>query len=75
MIIASFDPHQYSISMISIPRDLVINSSGYINRINTVMAYSYNKTKDLDMAVKALSTKLTEITSIETPYYALVDFN
>jgi LCP family protein required for cell wall assembly len=39
------------------------------------MAFSYNKTKDLDIAAKALSSKLTEMTSIETPYYALVDFN
>lgn len=75
MIIASFDPQEYSVSMISIPRDLVINSSGYINRINTVMAYSYNKTKDIDQAAKSLSNKLTEITWIETPYYALIDFN
>ena len=75
MIIASFDPQEYSVSMISIPRDLVINSSWYINRINTVMAYSYNKSKDLDSAVQSLSNKLTEITSLEVPYYALIDFN
>jgi anionic cell wall polymer biosynthesis LytR-Cps2A-Psr (LCP) family protein len=61
--------------MISIPRDLVVNSSGYINRVNTIMAYSYNKHKNLDLAVYSLSKKITEITSINIPYYALIDFN
>ena len=75
IIVASFDPKEYSISMISIPRDLVINSSGYINRVNTIMAYSYNKHKDLDLAVQSLSDKVREITSLEIPYYALIDFN
>lgn len=75
MIIASFDPQRFSVSMLSIPRDLVINSSWNINRINTVMAFSYNKHKDLDIAATALSKKLEEMTSIEIPYYALIDFN
>ncbi len=75
IIVASFDPKEYSISMISIPRDLVVNSSGYINRINTIMAYSYNKHKDLNLAVQTLSEKIAEITSIDIHYYALIDFN
>lgn len=75
IIVTSFDPKEYSVSMISIPRDLVINSSGYINRVNTVMAYSYNKNKDLDLAVQSLSNKVSEITSLDIPYYALIDFN
>lgn len=75
IIVASFDPQKYSISMVSIPRDLVINSSWYINRINTVMAYSYNRHRDLDLAAQSLSKKISEITSIEIPYYALIDFN
>jgi anionic cell wall polymer biosynthesis LytR-Cps2A-Psr (LCP) family protein len=61
--------------MISIPRDLVINSSGYINRINTVMAYSYNRNKNLDLAAQSLSNKVSEITNLKIPYYALIDFN
>ncbi len=75
IIVASFDPKEYSVSMISIPRDLVINSSGYINRINTIMAYSYNKNKNLDMAAQSLSNKISDITNLEIPYYALIDFN
>ncbi len=75
IIVASFDPQEYSISMISIPRDLVINSSGYINRINTVMAYSYNRNKNLDLAAQSLSNKVSEITNLKIPYYALIDFN
>jgi len=75
IIVASFDPKEYSVSMISIPRDLVVNASGHINRVNTIMAYSYNKHKDFDLAVHSLSEKITEITSIDMPYYALIDFN
>lgn len=74
IIVASFDPEEYSISMISIPRDLIVNDSWAINRINTVMAYNYNKTKDLDSAAQALAQKITQITSLSIPYYALVDF-
>ena len=75
IIVASFDPKEYSVSMISIPRDLIVNASGYINKINSVMAFWYSKTKDLDTAAKRLSDKLSEITDLAIPYYALVDFN
>jgi anionic cell wall polymer biosynthesis LytR-Cps2A-Psr (LCP) family protein len=61
--------------MVSLPRDLVVNMSGYINKINSVMAFKYNKTKDIDEAAKALANKAQEITSLPIPYYALIDFN
>ncbi len=75
IIVVSFDPREYSVSMISIPSDLIVNSSGYINRINTIMAYSYNKHRDLDLAVESLAAKVYEITGIPTTYHALIDFN
>jgi LCP family protein required for cell wall assembly len=75
IIIASFDPQEYSISMISIPRDLIVNSSWYINRINTIMAYSYNKNKDLDFAIQKLWSKINQITDLDIPYYVLIDFD
>ncbi len=75
IIVASFDPKAYSVSMISVPRDLIINASWYINKINSLMAFWYNKTKSLDGAAERLSDKLSEITDLSIPYYALVDFN
>ncbi len=75
IIIASYDTKLHSVSLISLPRDLVVNMSGYINKVNSVMAYKYNKTKDIILAAKALAKKAEEITSLPIPYYALVDFN
>lgn len=75
IIVASFDPEEYSVAMISIPRDLIVNMSWSINKVNSVMAYSYNRSKDVTVAAKTLSTKLTDITGLEIPYYALIDFD
>lgn len=77
IIIASWNPKLESISMISIPRDLYVditfaNTRG---RINEVFSDAYYKNeKSLDVAAKMLATKVEEITSINAPYYAVVDF-
>ncbi len=74
IIIASFDPYNYSLAMISVPRDLIVNRSWYINKINSVFAYSYSKTKSYDSAAKSLIEKLQDISWLSIPYYALIDF-
>lgn len=74
MMVASFDTQEHSLSLISIPRDLIVNMSWYINKINSVMALQYNKTKDLTLAAQALGEKISDITGLKTPYYALIDF-
>lgn len=74
IIVASLDPKASSVSMISIPRDLIVNLSGSINKINSIMAYSYNRNKDVTIAAQDLAKKLTDITWLEIPYYALMDF-
>lgn len=75
IIVASFDPKEYSVAMISIPRDLIVNQSGSINKINSVMAYSYNRSKDITIATQTLINKITDITGLEIPYYTLIDFD
>ena len=75
IIIASFDPKEYSMAMISVPRDLIVNMSWSINKINSVMAYSYNRSKDVQKAAMVLAEKTTEITWLKTPYYVLMDFD
>lgn len=75
IMVASFDPQEYSVSMISIPRDLIVNMSGSIHKINSVMAYGYSRTKEVTKAAQILSAKVTEITGLEIPYYALIDFD
>ena len=74
IIIASFDPYNYSLAMISVPRDLIVNRSWYINKINSVFAYSYAKTKSYDSAAQSLIEKLQDISWLTIPYYALIDF-
>ncbi len=74
IIVASLDPKEFSMTMISIPRNLIVNMSWYINKINSVMAYSYNRNKDVTIAAQDLAKKLTDITWLEIPYYALMDF-
>lgn len=74
IIVASYDPSLHSVSMLSIPRDLVVNLSGYINKVNAILPYKYSKTKDIDLATMFLAQKVTEITSIDIPYYMLIDF-
>ena len=75
IIVASFDPKEYSMAMISIPRDLIVNMSWSINKINSVMAYSYNKSKDVEVAATSLGKKITDVTGLTIPYYALMNFD
>ena len=39
IVVASYDTKLHSASLISLPRDLIVNMSGYINKINAAMAY------------------------------------
>ncbi len=75
IIVASYNPTHHSVSMISIPRDMIINDGWRVNKINTVFANRYSRKKDLSQAANGLSEKLTEILWLEIPYYALIDFN
>lgn len=74
MIVASYDPSLHSTSMISVPRDLIINLSWYINKINAILPYKYNQTKDIGLATMFLAQKVGEVTSLDIPYYMLIDF-
>lgn len=75
IIVASYDPVLHSASLISLPRDMIVNASWYINKINAVLAYKQIKTKDLAISAEFLSSKVSEITSLKIPYYALIDFD
>jgi anionic cell wall polymer biosynthesis LytR-Cps2A-Psr (LCP) family protein len=75
ILVASYNPTHHSVSMISIPRDMIMNDEWRVNKINTVFANRYSKTKDLSQSAHGLADKLTEILWLEIPYYALIDFN
>lgn len=62
--------------MLSIPRDLYVKKpAGTYGKINSLYEQSYYRNKkNVDIAAKDMAAKLTEITSIPIPYYAIIDF-
>lgn len=62
-----------SVSMISIPRDLVVNIPGYdYKKINSAYAFGQSGNKN---AGPVLTTKTIEnVMGVDIPYYAVVDF-
>jgi len=77
LMLASFDPKLWTVTFLSIPRDLYVRfGRGATSRINSLYPSMYIETKqNHDLAVKALMEKVTEITGIPVQYYAMVDFD
>lgn len=77
IIVASYDPESHSVSMVSIPRDLlVITHDNEIWRINSIMSRAYNSNWwDIRKAAITLSEKVEKITWLTIPYYAMIDFD
>ncbi|HRX63543.1 MAG TPA: LCP family protein [Candidatus Absconditabacterales bacterium] len=74
IIVASWDPGLGSVTMISIPRDFYVLSTGYQGRINGLFARGYNKEHNVGSGAENLLIKVEEIVGLEIPYYAVVDF-
>lgn len=77
IIVASYDPDVHSVSMIAIPRDLLVTThDNDIGRINSVMSHAYNTNGwDIRSAALTLSKKVEKITGLTIPYYAMIDFD
>lgn len=77
IIVASYNPSLHSVSMLSIPRDLlVITHDNDIGRVNSVLSHAYNSNgRDISQAAQVLTKKVEKITGLTIPYYALVDFD
>lgn len=73
IIVGSFNSNNGSVSLISIPRDLIIKipDSGNITKINAL--YSLGKTFSPLEPIKFIKEKITEITGLEIDYYVLID--
>lgn len=77
IIIASRNPTNGAVSMLSIPRDLYIkNPLGGAARINAVFSqiFGHHK-KDLHAAASGFLPTLEKITGLSIPYYATIDFS
>jgi LCP family protein required for cell wall assembly len=76
-MVASYDTDLHSVSLLSLPRDLlVITHDDQIGRINSVMSHAYNTNGgDIRSAALTLSKKVEKITGLTIPYYAMIDFD
>ena len=77
IIVASWNPEKWAVSMLSIPRDLYIkNPLGWATRINAVFSQLYGHYKrDMIQTASGFSAVLKDITGLEIPYYATIDFS
>lgn len=76
MIVASIDHDENLISMLSIPRDLYVESEyvGYGTRINGVYQLVADKTGSKEIGIRALKSEFQNMFGIKINYYAKIDF-
>ncbi len=78
LIVASYDPKNHQVTMISLPRDLITinDTNGELSKINAILSYNYNNNgSDFEAAVQPLLTKIEKITGLTIPYYMMIDFD
>jgi len=76
MIVASLDEAHQSVSMISIPRDLYIESEavGWGTRINSIYEYVFDKNESPIEAEAELQKEIENVLGLKIQYYAKIDF-
>jgi anionic cell wall polymer biosynthesis LytR-Cps2A-Psr (LCP) family protein len=76
MIVASYNPRNKDVTMISIPRDLYVKiDEGYYGRINSILQYYLNsRSMSMTGAMEQLKTKVGDIIGQDITYYGLIDF-
>ncbi len=75
MIVASWNPELWAMTMISIPRDLYIASTGFAGRINWLFARGYNQWwQNIWSGAQNLIKKTEEVLWLTIPYYLVADF-
>lgn len=77
VMVASYDPKAHRVSMLSLPRDLIVlNKEGKSSKLNAILSRSYNTNgRDIAGAAQDLITTVEKVTGLEIPYYAMIDFN
>ena len=77
LMLASFNPKVWTVSFISIPRDLYVAFwRGATSRINSLYRSMYLEwNEDHELGISSLLNKVSEITWVPTHYYAMVDFD
>ncbi len=75
IIVAQLRPKDKKVTLISIPRDYLVNTKELGQRkINAVFAESYQKNKDWDDAGKSIREVVSKVSGLDIPYFAVMDF-
>ncbi len=75
MMVAQIRPGDNKATMISIPRDYLVNTKEFGQRkINSVFAETFAKTKDWDKSGQAAIDVVEKMSGLDIPYFAVVDF-
>jgi LCP family protein required for cell wall assembly len=79
MMVASLDPVGHTVSLISIPRDLVNtplgNGNVFAPKLNSLMSYANSHPKDFPKGgIRTLEDALGSLLGIQIHYYARLDF-
>lgn len=73
IMVISLDLHNKHVTMLSIPRDMVVkNKQGYWVRINSI--YSLGRSTSPEQGIKDITSTITDITGLNIDYYALINF-
>jgi LCP family protein required for cell wall assembly len=79
MMVASLDPVGHTVSLLSVPRDLVDtplgNGDTYAPKLNSLMTFANNHPTDFPKGgIRALEDALGSLLGIQIHYYARIDF-
>lgn len=77
LMLASYNPTLWTVTFLSIPRDLyVVFGRGATGRINTVyQSMAIDWWNSHEAGINALMEKVSQITGVPVNYYAMVDFD
>lgn len=76
IILAQLKPEQQKATLISIPRDYLVNTKEFgQGRINSVFAQTYQNSEDWNKAGQATIDVVEKMSGLEIPYFAVIDFD
>ncbi|MDP4008669.1 MAG: LCP family protein [Candidatus Peregrinibacteria bacterium] len=76
IMIASIDMKDYTVGILSVPRDLWVETEGLGGaRINKVLELSLNEGDTAEEGLELMRKEIQEILNVPIHYYALVDFS
>lgn len=75
-IIASRNPKLGAVTMLSVPRDLVVynKEEWVLGRINQLFSRGVGRAREYNTGAKVMIDQLEKITGLKIPYYVLIDF-